>query len=324
MSTAVAGRGVPTLVVGARGLLGSAVGRHLRARGATVLEARVPWADRDRAVPALHAALAALLRAADGGPWQLAWCAGSGVTSTPRAVLEAEVASTRRWVDEVLGEGADLAGGRVFLASSAGGVYAGAGRAPFSELTEPAPLSAYGEAKLAMEAEIRRLARDGGARALVGRLSNLYGPGQDLTKAQGLISQLCRSQITGQPLGVYVSLDTVRDYLFVADAAGMVADGLAGLPGVVPAGDACTKILASQRSASIAAVVGEVRRVFRRRPPLRLAASPHAAGQARDLRFRSVVWPELDRRQLTTLPAGILATAHDLARHIRAGELVRS
>jgi UDP-glucose 4-epimerase len=64
--------------------------------------------------------------------------------------------------------------------------------------------------------------------------------------------------------------------------------------------------------------------VFRRRPPLRLAASPHAAGQARDLRFRSVVWPELDRRQLTTLPAGILATAHDLARHIRAGELVRS
>lgn len=312
----------PTLVVGARGLLGSAVVRRLRAARQPVLEASVPWHDAQAAPAALTAALADLRRVAGDGPWHLAWCAGSGVTSTTREVLDAEVATVRRWIDATVAEpSVDLSRGRVFLASSAGGIYAGADLPPFTELTPPAPLSAYGEIKLSTEAEFARLAAQGGARVLVARISNLYGPGQNLAKAQGLISQMCRSQLTGQPLGVYVSLDTVRDYLYVEDAAGMVIDGLAGLDTVAAPGEVVLKILASQRSASIAAVVGEIRRVFRRRPLLRLAASPHARQQARDLRFRSVVWPELDRRAFTTLPAGILATSRDIGERIRAGEL---
>ena len=94
--------------------------------------------------------------------------------------------------------------------------------APFTEHTTPAPISAYGRAKLRSEEIATEFAVRTGSALLVGRLSNLYGPGQDITKPQGLISQLCRAQLTRQPLSVYVSLDTMRDYLFVDDAAAMV------------------------------------------------------------------------------------------------------
>ncbi|MGW6131533.1 NAD-dependent epimerase/dehydratase family protein [Cellulomonas sp. NPDC055163] len=312
----------PTWVVGSRGLLGGAVTRALQDRGAHVLTTRVPWSDPEAAVTALDDGLASVLDTAGAGPWNLAWCAGSGVTSTSGDALDREVATIGAFVDRALARTPDeLAQGAVFLASSAGGVYAGAAHPPFDETTVARPLAPYGAAKLRAEAELARLASSGGARVLVGRISNLYGPGQDLDKAQGLISQISRAQLLVQPIGVYVSLDTVRDYLYVDDAAAMVCDGLVALRERTATGDVVTKILASQRSASIAAVLGEFRRVAKRRQLVRLAASPQASQQARDLRFRSVVWPDLDERALVPLPAGILATVTDIRMRIGAGEL---
>jgi UDP-glucose 4-epimerase len=43
-----------------------------------------------------------------------------------------------------------------------------------------------------------------------------------------------------------------------------------------------------------------------------IAASPNAARQARDLRMTSVVWPELDRRPMTTLSEGIRWVLNDI------------
>ena len=63
----------------------------------------------------------------------------------------------------------------------------------------------------------------------------------------------------------------------------------------------------------------EARRVFRRAPLVLVAASPFASAQARDLRLRSVIWPEIDRRVLTTLPAGIHATVADIEARMLAG-----
>ena len=153
---------------------------------------------------------------------------------------------------------------------------------------------------------------------LVGRISNLYGPGQNLAKPQGLVSHICRAQLSGQPISVYVSLDTIRDYLFVDDAAALICDGLDRL-GSEPAGTAVTKILASQRGVTVGALLAECRRLFKRAPRVVLGSSPFAKLQVRDLRMRSVVWPELDRRALTPLPVGIDATAADLLRGVQLG-----
>jgi UDP-glucose 4-epimerase len=296
-----------TLLVG-RGLLGGHVEEALLASGDDVRTVDVPWQDH-------HGATKALLDAADAAArhddaWRLAWCAGAGVVATPAEDLATEVGIFDAFLADL-----PCSPGSMFLASSAGALYAGsADRAPFHEGSAVAALAPYGVAKLEMEELARRMARRG-ARVLVGRISNLYGPGQDLSKPQGLISQLCLAHETRGTLNLYVSLDTLRDYLFVDDAAAMVAAGL-DLVGAEPAGTEVTKVMASGRSVSVAAVVAEATRVLRRHP--RLSTQQSAGSQVRDLRVRSVVWPRLDTLARTPLGAGLRATADDVAARTRS------
>ncbi len=238
---------------------------------------------------------------------------------TSAEALDLELVALRATLDAL---GAASGGdGAFFFASSAGGVYAGVGTPPYDESSPVHPLSAYGRAKLDAEALVTAWSVGSGTSALIGRIGNIYGPGQNLAKAQGLISQICRSHLTGQPLSIYVSLDTLRDYLFAPDCADLVVAGLARLrqEQSATAPTVVTKILASQRAITIGAVLGEMRRIFKRPPRIVLGASPASAVQARDLSLRSRVWPELDRRTLTPLPAGIAATAADLERKLQAG-----
>lgn len=293
------------LVVGGGGLLGTAVRRALQARGTTVTHPLVPWSDPERAVDALASA-AERVDADSDGDWSLVWCAGAGVVGATPEILDAEVATIAGLVDRLL---ASAPPRRTFFASSAGAVYSGSDLPPFTEDSVPVPLGGYGHAKLRAEAEVGRLAAV--SRVVVGRISNLYGPGQDLAKNQGLISRLCLSNLLHEPVGVYVSLDTIRDYVFVDDCAALVCDALDRVEQEEP-GRVVVKILASQQAASIAHLLGECRRVFGRKVLVRMASSPLATQQARDLRLRSVVWPELDRRSMTTLVHGIHATSQSL------------
>jgi UDP-glucose 4-epimerase len=158
-----------------------------------------------------------------------------------------------------------------------------------------------------------------GVPTVIGRIANLYGAGQDLGKAQGLVSHICRSYLTAQPVSVYVSLDTLRDYLYVSDGAALVVDLLdqcANGP-ADPNGFATVKICASQRATTVGALLGECRRIFKKPPLVVLAASPNARYQPRDLRLRSRVWSQLDRRPVTSLPAGIQATMSGMLRSVQ-------
>ncbi len=302
---------VRTLVVGG-GLLGGAVLRELARRNRPAMHARVNWergtvADLERELAAFSAA--------GEGDWRVAWCAGVGVTATSAATFDREVALfdgfaaviARLCQDSRL----DARRGAVFLASSAGALYAGVRHPPYTEDSDTAPLSPYGFSKLALESRLDALAESSGVKVVAGRLTNLYGPGQNLAKPQGLISHLCRAHVTGQPISIYVPLDTLRDYLFVDDAAALTLDLLESV--VNQPGLSSVKILASQCSVSVAAVVMQAQRVFRRPIRVLFGASSQAARQAGDLRVRSVVRPELDRRLLRTLPSGISATAADIA-----------
>src|SRR5205085_1105739 len=113
------------------------------------------------------------------------------------------------------------------------------------------PRTPYGVAKLAMEAAVGRFAADTGTPTVVGRIGNLYGPGQNLAKPQGLVSQVCRTHLTGQPLLLYVPLDTMRDYIYVRDCADVIAAALGSVRERVAGnvgGPVVTKILASGQS----------------------------------------------------------------------------
>jgi UDP-glucose 4-epimerase len=311
----VARDGRVTWVVGGGGLLGGQLVAGATTAGRAVHASKVPWHDPDAAVSALARDAERLLGTFGGV--DLLWAAGAGVVATGQDALDGEVAVLDAVVDELVAAcdrhpGTTL---RAFLASSAGGVYAGSADPPFTETTPPSPLSPYGTAKLASESAVRRLTGSG-ASVLVGRIANLYGPGQHLDKPQGLITQLCRAEVQRSPLLIYVSLDTARDYVYVRDAARMVLAGMDRLSEVGP-GAAVVKILASQSAVTLATIIGELSRITKRRAPIVLGTSSSTPFQTRDLRFRSTVWPEVDRLATTTLASGIGATFADVAWSLR-------
>lgn len=312
-----------TWVVGSGGLLGSHLVREHAARGLPMWSCGpIPWSSED-APQILHDHARAFVRAAGAGPWQVLWSAGAGVTGASKESLDDELRVFEAALDGLSGplsssasaSSAAPAQGAVFFASSAGGLYAGSAGPPFDETTPVNPLAPYGRAKLAAETRLQEWGAAAGVSVLCGRIANLYGPGQNLAKPQGLISQMLKAQLTAQPLSIYVSLDTLRDYIYTPDAAELVADAMDRLrTEQVAAGRpvAVTKVLASLRPVTIGEIIGEVRLISKRRPRIGLAASPVAAFQARNLSLRSVVWTELDHRSRTPLAVGIQRTAADL------------
>lgn len=299
-----------TLVVG-RGLLGRAVIASLKAFNQTVHTVEVPWRTPVDDAQALWGA--AERAASTDSEWRLVWTAGAGVIATPAADLDREAACFQKFLG-----GLSQPPSAMFLASSAGGVYAGSpDHAPFSEASAVRAVSPYGRAKLAMEAAASGLAARG-SRVVLGRIANLYGPGQDLSKPQGLVSQLCVTHLTQQPLKVYAAMDSLRDYIFVRDAARMAVSSLDRVA-LMDAGDVVVKILASGESRSVGSVIGESTRAFRRRPHLVIRG---AGGQIMDLRLRSTTWPELDNLADTPFMVGLRATAEDIGRQMRSGRLV--
>ncbi|MGN6607356.1 MAG: NAD-dependent epimerase/dehydratase family protein [Jatrophihabitans sp.] len=315
-------------VIGAGGLLGSAVRRRIESLGRdAVITNAIPWGDEDACTAALDRGVEELAARAGHDGWQILWCAGTGTPAAASSVLDQEGRALAALLDSVgrrLGTAFTAEQGALFLASSAGAVYAGSGGAPHSELTEPVPLSSYGVAKLAHEALVRDFSVRTGVRSLVGRISNLYGPGQNLRKPQGVITHLCRAHLTGQPISIYVSMDTIRDYLFVDDCAAKIVDGIALLRAGGLPDPSTLKVLATQQGTTLGAVIAECRRIWKRAPRVILAPSPLASVQARDLRLLSRVATEIDlRTPPTPLGVGISATADSLAVAYRAGALLR-
>ena len=144
-----------------------------------------------------------------------------------------------------------------------GGVYAGSSGPPFTEESAVAPLAPYGHQKLRIEATAaERSLSVHGVPTVVGRLTNVYGPGQDLGKAQGLVSQLAKASILRKPISLYVSLDTIRDYIFVDDAAAVIVAAHSttrpgGRPRDADRATRLVKIIGSGAPLTIAALLGE-------------------------------------------------------------------
>ena len=285
----------------------------------------MPWlGEAGDVLTALRSGIDRTVAAAGHRRLNIVWAAGAGVVGTSEEDLERErqfytafLARLLEVTDQSIRSQLSL-----FLASSAGALYAGSGPPPFTETSDIQPLSPYGHSKLAMERASTNFAERSGVRVVIGRISNLYGPGQNLAKQQGLISQLARSYLVRRPILLYVSLDTRRDYLYVTDCARMILRTMEVTADHREPGATTVKILASGRSTTIAELLGVYQRLFKRRAPVVLGDSPQRRWQVRDLRMRSEVLPELDRLASTCLPAGIGATVADLAGRVRSGEIL--
>jgi UDP-glucose 4-epimerase len=307
-------------VIGGGGLLGShlsvALRRHFpRAELWQSTPLHFSWHDTARLAAELENAVAAFATAARerATAWAVLWCAGKGVISSAAVALEPEwLAWTRllELLNRVPAAPEHALPGAVFLASSAGALYRDDRGEPLTEDTPLVANSAYGAHKLRMEEALRGFnAGCPNVSCLIGRISTLYGPGQDLEKAQGIISRLSQCLVYRRPVDIYVSLDTRRDYLFVDDCAHEVAASTRRLlterPGTV------TKIFASEELTSLARIVGVFFRMAKHRP-LIVCRQPRGA-QPVSLKFRSQVWRNLQGLRKTDLATGIhLVHEHQL------------
>jgi UDP-glucose 4-epimerase len=315
-------------VVGRGGLLGRHVETSLGAAdGAEIWRPWNPiaWHDPQETGAGLDGEATRFLdqAAQSGKPWRLLWCAGtSGVATTPEALSQETVLLGRLLgaVARRVSAAPLLASmGTLFYASSAGGVYAG-GTPPFDEYSPTHPLAPYGCEKLIQEDLTTKLAERCGVDLLIGRFSNLYGTGQNLAKPQGLVAHVGRAALRREPVSIWVPLDTIRDYLFAADAGRMVAATIERREEARRQGDpprATTKIFASQVEATVALVLATWRQALRRPLRVALGSSPVAILQPRVLSFRSCVWPEL-RGQPTLLPLGVAALRRDQLAQMQA------
>ena len=244
----------------------------------------VPWEDPVAAGAAIEEGVARFLSESDGQPWAVCWSAGKGIVGTPRAAFDVELGHLRRALATVeAAAGPVRAGGRLVLASSAGGLHAGDGAGVVTEASVPTPVSEYGRHKLRQEQLVTGFAAATGVPCLLARISNVYGPGQDMRKPQGFISHMCGAMLRRDGFVLSVPPDTIRDFVFGADVGGRLAAWI-DADRTSPPGTAVVKLVVSGRSTTLHEVIAVVRAVVR--VPARITIDSLAPGGDQPLRTR--------------------------------------
>lgn len=113
---------------------------------------------------------------------------------------------------------------RVYFASSGGAIYGDQDRQVFRETDVTLPVSPYAIGKQAIESYLRYFRRTHGLESTTFRISNPYGPRQNPLKRQGVIPIFLRRVAEGASLTVFGDGSMIRDYLYVADLAEMIAE----------------------------------------------------------------------------------------------------
>ncbi len=285
-----------TILLGGRGILGSAFAEHLENRGQPCLRLTPPWNDPPAVAAALRHDLGRCVTAS--GPTLIVWAAGAGHIGASPAAMRAETQAVDALCEAVraLPEPARR-GLSVLFASSAGALFGGHGSEEVTERSLPAPITAYGHAKLRQEQALRRVAEEGGCRVVACRYTNLYGLAAGLLPDRGLVAVAVRATRLRQPMTIYVSPDTRRDLVYSRDAAAVSLRALAGAPAGFSV--ALVRHGATRTVSEILSVIGHV---SGRRVPVRYADRPETRLQPRVLRFaRPAGGPDSVRRtQLAT------------------------
>ena len=246
--------------------------------------------------------------------WAIFWCAGKGTLSSTTEQMFEETRIFEEFLKSVeknFGRKL-LQNGLIFHASSAGGVYAGSENQPFTELTTPRPTTAYGAAKLKQEHCLGEFSDRIGVRAVIGRISNLYGANQDLSKNQGLISTICSSILHRQPINLFVPLETSRNYVYVADASRIIVDSAK----IALADSGPTrkfmKLVVADENLTIGNILSVAKTVFRVKPLITSSSNTKINKQPRSINFKSVLLLDADSFCKTRISVGLKGVMADL------------
>ena len=195
---------------------------------------------------------------------------------------------------------------RVVNLSSGGTVYDTAAAPPYDEAAPTGPTGAYGKAKLMFEG----LLLDSRLPSTSLRLSNAYGPGQPTKPGQGVVAHWLAAAVAGRPLHIFGDGETVRDFVFVDDAAAAIVAACASeqVPPVVNVGSGQPTRLRQLAEIILSAVAD---------PALEITLDPgRAFDEPRTWLDVSLARSALGWTPTTTLADGV---ARQVA-HLRAGD----
>ena len=294
-------------VIGSHGLLGSALRRTLQIDGTELfdLTQRFRWGDPAEFSSQIAVAMRGFAaRARSARSWEIYWAAGVGTMHSAQTELAAETRALTELLQQIwLATELHSRPGALAFASSAGAIYSGSRDFVISERSAPAPTAAYAYEKLAQEALLHAFT---GSRpnlaVLAARFSTLYGPGQALSKPQGLLAHIARCVVRSSPVHIYVPLDTIRDYIAAEDAA---RDMVLALRRAARQEGVTTQIIASETPTTISEIVSIFRRIARRPPKIITSASAATATYGPRVQFRSVVARQGSRTHRVSLLVGV-------------------
>ena len=204
-------------VIGSDGFLGGHLVRALERARRTVASFTldVPFDLGERLDPAVESART------------IFWLAS---TINPQIATESpERVAADRAVFERLFEGLERASvsPTIVLLSSGGTVYDPKAEPPYREDSPLAPLSAYGQAKVAFEELMTQRAP---GKSVAVRVANAYGPGQHPAAGQGVIAYWMAAALEGKPVTMMGEPTNARDYVFATD----IAEALVAIDGCEP------------------------------------------------------------------------------------------
>jgi UDP-glucose 4-epimerase len=149
------------------------------------------------------------------GVFHLAWATiPKTANANPLADLETNVAGTVRLLEALR----DLPDVPITFVSSGGTVYGEAETLPIPEDHPLRPRTAYGASKAAAEQYALFYRRLWGVDARIVRLSNPFGPGQDVKGQLGAASIFAARALAGERIEVWGDGNAIRDYIYVDDA----------------------------------------------------------------------------------------------------------
>jgi UDP-glucose 4-epimerase len=214
-------QGVPCLVLGAGGFVGTNLCRALQAHGAGVhgfgrrqsypeALGRIPWTQGD------FSDRAALARVVDGHEVIFHLVGGSLPDSSnkdPVADVMGCIVASLHLLEICRASGVR----KIVFISSGGTVYGAPSKIPIPETAQTDPISAYGIGKLAVEKYLNLYQHLHGLDYVALRVSNPYGPYQSPTRRQGIVAAVLQKVLDRQEVEIWGTGEVVRDFIFIDD-----------------------------------------------------------------------------------------------------------
>lgn len=291
------------LVTGATGFIGGALVKRLLEHGHTVRRAvrDSPKEPNDIQID-LPASISDWETAISGvdGVFHLAWSTVPGTADRePLADVTTNVAGAVCLL-EALRRRAHIP---LVLTSSGGTVYGAPEFTPIPETHPLKPIGIYGASKMAVENYALVYRRQFGVDARIMRLSNPFGPGQDVNGQLGAATVFAWKAITGQEISIWGDGSVVRDFIYIEDTVNALLSLMNASPEVFISSGPIVNI-GSGRGVSLKHIVTTIENALNRKIPVKyeFARTFDVPVNVLDI---SLAWHALQWRPETTFEEGM-------------------